>query len=70
MTERQNVNFQILEELRKYFEKYPHERFGQGLRNIGVVDTVHNDSGVFFSNEFNTESVATLNKIFETQEER
>lgn len=47
MTERQNVNFQILEELRRYFERYPHERFGQGLRNIGVVaEGIIFDSGM------------------------
>lgn len=73
---RLQINLQILDQLGKYLRKYPDQRFGQALRNIGIVDSIsavphegpeaHLKSvRIVFSNEFYTESHETLRKVWE-----
>lgn len=37
---RLNDNLELIRLLTEYVEKYPSQRFGQALRNIGILDTV------------------------------
>ena len=62
---RLEANQAILLLLSEYIVNHPEERFCQVLRNLGVVNTVLDDISycVFFSDEFNTESVDTLDNI-------
>jgi len=68
------VNLAIIQKLKEFIVDNPDQRFCQILRNIGIFDTVgavlpqdiNNNLGfvkVFFSDEFYTESIDTLNKI-------
>lgn len=74
MSQRKQVNLQIIDALRDYICKHPEQRFGQALRNIGIVDTVHHDPNDFqhrpyFTNIFNEEPEITLAKIMKRLEE-
>lgn len=69
---RQKANFQILERLRREIKQNPDLRFGQILRNIGVVRNVDaviidsdgfRDERLLWYNEFYTESVDTLERL-------
>ena len=55
MSERLEVNKEILMILESYLEKYPDMRFGQALLNLGVMD--------LDSDEFYTESEVTLQNM-------
>jgi hypothetical protein len=73
--QRKQINLQIVDALRDYINKYPEQRFGQALRNIGIVDTVllypgEADKGVYFTNIFHEEPEFTLKRIMETLNER
>lgn len=77
MSQRKQVNLQIIEALRDYICKHPEQRFGQAIRNIGIVDTVwieHKEPGFdfgrpFFTNIFHEEPEVTLARIFKQLEE-
>lgn len=73
MSQRKQVNLQIVEALRDYVNKHPEQRFGQILRNIGIVATVPVDpmlmKGPYFTNIFNEEPEKTLARIFKQLEE-
>lgn len=73
MSQRKQINLQIIDELRDYICKYPEQRFGQALRNIGIVDTEFDERGPmygrYFTNIFNEEPEITLKKIFDRKEE-
>jgi hypothetical protein len=41
---RREANTKLIQLLTQYLTKYPHERFGQALRNIGIVTDCPYDS--------------------------
>lgn len=72
--QRKQINLQIIDALRDYINKHPEQRFGQALRNIGIVDTVliypsEQEAGVYFTNIFYEEPEQTLKRILETLDE-
>lgn len=80
--QRKQINLKIIDELREYICRHPEQRFGQALRNVGIVDTVnltsHTDNGLeafrgpYFTNIFYEEPEKTLDRIldFKSREER
>lgn len=69
---RQRANREILELLKAEVERNPDIRFGQMLRNIGVVldETIAGEHRPRWINEFNTESVDVLARIKERSRAR
>lgn len=69
--QRKQINLQIIDELRDYICKHPEQRFGQALRNIGIVDTVNlqdnipDSGGPYFTNIFYEEPEYTLKRLFD-----
>lgn len=59
---RQENNFALIEELRKYFEKYPQMRFIQGLWALGIINR---DNHFVIEDRFYEESGQTLTKVKE-----
>lgn len=59
---RLEANIEILERLFEVVEKNPQLRFGEVLRNLGIVRELRLPmvSYPLWTNEFNTESTATL----------
>jgi hypothetical protein len=62
---RQEANREILKQLSKAVKANTDQRFGQLLRNLGLVTEVRNGEGTptHWINEFNTESVAILERM-------
>ena len=61
---RHEANKEILAKLFEYVEKAPDQRFGQILRNLGVVREHYLDGiPAFWANDFYIESEDTLNNI-------
>ena len=56
-------NLAILERLRAYLLANPDQRFGQALRNLGVVDEVHSADGPPWRDGFNEEPSGTLHRM-------
>ncbi len=62
-------NKAILKVLEAYVEVFPSQRFGQIIRNVGLVDTIvldhlkDKDRGPYFSNIFNEEPDRTLKRV-------
>ncbi len=69
-------NKHILKVLEAYVEKFPSQRFGQVIRNCGMVDTVFfeemnsRDGGPFYTNIFNEEPDRTLKRMLEDVSEQ
>ncbi len=65
--ERQKANLEIVEILRAYFEKYPDQRFHQGLVNLDIVvrpEQVGDKSNLgVWRDEYNTEPKTLLGRI-------
>ena len=59
---RQENHFAIIEELRKYFEKYPQTRFIQGLWALGIINR---DKSLVIEDRFYEEPGQTLRKVKE-----
>ena len=59
---RQENNFALIEELRKYFEKYPQMRFIQGLWALGIINR---DKSLVIEDRFYEEPGQTLRKVKE-----
>lgn len=64
-TSRQDMNLQILNILKDYIYQYPDQRFGQILRNIGIVKTEisNKTSNTYFTNIFYEEPKQTLKRM-------
>lgn len=62
---RQDANLKIVKRIWQACKDYPDWRFGQILRNLGVVEEYRNEEGVPESwiNHFNKESVKTLERM-------
>ena len=73
MSQRKQINLQIIDALRDYICKHPEQRFGQAVRNIGIVDTILLDHpelrGPYFTNIFYEEPENTLARIMKRLEE-
>ena len=70
---RKQKKLEIIKKLRDYICQHPEQRFGQALRNIGIVDTIClrddiTEYSVYFTNIFNEEPEQTLKRIAETLE--
>ena len=76
MKSRKQLNLEVLDELRDYICKNPEQRFGQALRNVGIVDTIcFRDNipeldGVYFTNIFYEEPEITLKRIQDERSKR
>ena len=64
---RQENNFALIEELRKYFEKYPQMRFIQGLWALGIINR---DKYFVIEDRFYEESGQTFEKVKENVNSR
>lgn len=65
---RQQANFEILEELTKFFTDNADQRFCQGLLNLGILNRVQRHMGGqtwdhFYVDEAHTESTVTLGRV-------
>ena len=57
-------NAKLLNHLGKYMLRHPTERFGQALRNVGLVRDFTDEQGVTqWTNEFNTEPAQMLKRV-------
>ena len=67
---RLEANRAILGVITELVERYPDQRFGQLMRNYGVIKEIRNDwIPVAWSNEFNLESDELLKRIVKTTAE-
>ena len=64
---RQENNFALIEELRKYFEKYPQMRSIQGLQALGIINR---DKYFVIEDRFYEESGQTFEKVKENVNSR
>ena len=59
---RLEYNLKIIDKLKEFFEQNPHQRFFQGLFNLGIVEYSKPYSGQI-CDKFNEESKKTFNKL-------
>jgi hypothetical protein len=60
---RQYANLLILARIKAEIEAYPDMRFGQILRNLGVVDAKFVDGEAKWTNTFHEEPSVTLDRM-------
>lgn len=67
--ERMTANTELIQILTQYLITHPHERFGQALRNLGIVEEVNSVTGPFeiaarnWVNEFSVEPTVVLKRV-------
>lgn len=68
---RKEANMAILKQLKHYLTMNPDQRFGQALRNTGVIVDfmVDGEYTPRWSNHFNEESDSTLERVIKTKKE-
>ena len=68
---RKETNLEILRQLAHYVKMNPDQRFGQILRNTGVINDTWNPQtqSVDWNNHFNEEPQETLKRIKQTKKE-
>ena len=70
---RKEANIQILAKITEYVTLYPDTRFGQALRNLGVIVDFQDPPGhgePKWSNHFNEESDSILKRMDEREKEK